>query len=154
VALQHYSDSLDLLEYHVADIISIDKKLARAKSKKDALIRKQKIQSVRKTLQCTQCAFKCERCGIHIDPASHYPEDQRHSTIPYRFCESCSEEYNAYIQHLKGDGDPDAYWHNEAWLDLWRCWINYQSALDGYLKSKEFLQLMQELKQSEPDEDE
>ena len=138
----------------MADIISIDEKLALVKSKRDALIRKQKIQSVRKTLQCTQCAFKCERCGIQIDPASQREEDQHRTIIPYRFCESCSEEYIEYIQRLKGQGDPDAYWHNEAWLDLWRCWINYQSALDGYLKSKEFLQLMHELKHSELDDDE
>ena len=138
----------------MADIISIDKKLAFVKIKKEAVIRRRKIQSVRKTLQCTQCAFKCERCGIQIDPDSHNEARQDQPIIPYRFCGSCREEYIDYIQCLKGHDDPKAYWHNEAWMDLWRCWINYQSALDGYLKSKEFLTLMDELKQIEPDEDE
>ena len=138
----------------MADIISIDKKLALVKTKKDAVIRRRKIQSVHKTLQCTQCAFKCERCGIQIDPGSQKEEKQDQPIIPYRFCTSCRDEYIDYIQCLKGRGDREAYWHNEAWIDLWRCWINYQSALDGYLKSKEFLQLMSELKQFEPDEGE
>ena len=138
----------------MADIISIDQKLALVKNKKDAVIRRRKIQSVRKTLQCTQCAFKCERCGIQIDPDRRIESAQDQPMVPYRFCVSCREEYIDYIQCLKGQGDQEAYWHNEAWIDLWRCWINYQSALDGYLKSKEFLKLMDELKQFDPDEDE
>jgi len=37
------------------------------------------------------------------------------------------------------------------WFELWRKWIVYQEAIDHYLKSKEFLQLLQELKQRRPD---
>ena len=72
--------------------------------------------------------------------------------IPYRFCESCSEEYIDYIERLKGKGDSDCYWHNDDWLEIWKRWIDYQGVIDRYLKSKEFIQLVQELKDTKPDE--
>jgi len=129
----------------VADIISIDEKLTQSREKKDAIVRKQKIQAVRKVFQCTHCALKCEKCGTQISPAH-----SRKKKMPYRLCESCTEEYHQYFERLKGRGDPANYWHNNAWLELWRKWIAYQEAIDRYLKSKEFLQLLQELKQKKP----
>ncbi len=71
--------------------------------------------------------------------------------VPYRFCESCSEEYIDFVERLKGGGDSDRYWHNEAWLGVWKAWIDYQSSIDNYVKSKEFIRLMKELKQPTPD---
>ena len=57
----------------MADIISIDDKIALSKEKKDALIRKRKIQAVRKIFQCTQCAYKCEKCGAQLDSPADWP---------------------------------------------------------------------------------
>jgi hypothetical protein len=136
----------------VADIISIDDKLSQSREKKDAIVRKQKIQAVRKVFQCTHCAFKCEKCGTQIGPVhSRMETESRKKKIPYRLCESCTEEYHEYVERRKGRGDPANYWHNDAWLELWRKWIAYQEAIDRYLKSKEFLQLLQEIKQKRPD---
>ena len=136
----------------MADIISIDNKLQLSKEKKAELVRKRKISAVQKVFQCTHCTFKCEKCGTQMsmdgEGTGSIKKDPR---IPYRFCEGCSEEYVDYIERLKGGGDPDIYWHNEAWLQLWRAWIDYQSAMDRYLKSKEFLQLMKELKPTTPE---
>ena len=133
----------------MADIISIDNKLALAKEQKAALIRKRKIKAVQKVFQCTQCAYKCEKCGTQLERAEQERENIR---VPYRLCESCSEEYIDYIERHKGAGDTDCYWRNKSWMDLWKSWIDYQSAIDSYMKSKEFLQLLQELKQQSPDE--
>ena len=130
----------------MANIISIDDKLTLSREKKDAIIRKQKIQAVRKVFQCTHCALKCEKCGTQIGRAHSH-----NKKIPYRLCESCAEEYRDYFERRKGRGDPANYWHNDAWLELWSRWIAYQEAIDRYLKSKEFLQLLQELKQKRPD---
>jgi len=137
----------------VANVISLDNKLQLSKDKKAALIQKRKILAVRKVFQCTQCAFKCEKCGTQLGLDNPGREnDNRNLRIPYRFCESCSEEYIDYIDRLQGRGDPDRYWHNDAWLSVWRRWIDFQSANDSYLKSKEFTRLLQELKQTWPDE--
>ena len=137
----------------MADIISLNKKLRHTEEKKAAIIRRRKIQAVQKIFQCTQCAFKCEKCGMQIDPPEKKTESKPQGIrIPYRFCESCSEEYRDYIERLKGKTNPDCYWHNDDWLEIWRRWIDYQGAIDRYLKSKEIVQLLRELKDTTPDE--
>lgn len=135
----------------MAEIISLDNKLQLAKGRKTALLKKRKLSAVQKVFQCTHCAFKCEKCGTQMNLAHPNTGKSRDLRIPYRFCDSCSEEYIDYIERLKGGGDSDRYWHNETWLAAWRAWIEYQSAVDRYLKSKEFLQLLQELKQTCPE---
>ena len=135
----------------MADIISLDDKFQLSKNRKAALVRKRKISAVQKVFQCTHCAFKCEKCGTQMT-ISHEgdPTRSKDTRIPYRFCESCSEEYIDYIERLKGGGDPDRYWHNDAWLGVWKAWIDYKSSVDSYLKSKEFTRLIKELKQPPP----
>jgi Pyruvate/2-oxoacid:ferredoxin oxidoreductase delta subunit len=136
----------------VANIIELDKKLKHTKEKKAEIIRKRKILAVQKIFQCMHCAFKCEKCGTQIQPDEH--RQQRSISdlrVPYRFCESCAEEYIDFIERLKGKGNSEYYWHNEIWLEMWRKWIDYQGAIDTYLKSKEFKQLLAELKDTRPD---
>ncbi len=136
----------------MANIIELDKKLKHTKEKKAEIIRKRKILAVQKIFQCMHCAFKCEKCGTQIQPDEHHQQrsisDLR---VPYRFCESCAEEYIDFIERLKGRGDSEYYWHNDIWLEMWRKWIDYQGAIDTYLKSKEFRQLLEELKDTRPD---
>jgi hypothetical protein len=133
----------------VADIISLNKKLQLSKEQKAAVEKKQKIMAVQKVFQCTHCMLKCEKCGTQLEDEA--PRAIGPYRIPYRFCESCAEEYIDYIQRLKGAGDPDCYWRNEIWLTVWRTWIDYQGAVDRYLKTKEFVQLMHELKETHLD---
>jgi Pyruvate/2-oxoacid:ferredoxin oxidoreductase delta subunit len=136
----------------VANIIELDKKLKHTKEKKAKIIRKRKILAVQKIFQCMHCAFKCEKCGTQIQPDEH--RQQRSISdlrVPYRFCESCAEEYIDFIERLKGRGNSEFYWHNEIWLEMWRKWIDYQGAIDTYLKSKEFKKLLAELKDTRPD---
>ncbi len=133
----------------MADIISIDKKLDLAKDKKAALIRRRKVLAVQKVFQCTHCSMKCEKCGTQIEHGSEAGEKYRRSLrVPYNFCQGCSEEYLEYIERLKGRGDEDCYWHNESWMDAWTKWIEYQSSVDRYIKSKEFKKLLDELRQT------
>ena len=136
----------------MADIISIQTKLKHAQQKQADTNRKRKILAVQKIFQCTQCAMKCEKCGTQISHDAHLSQGRsgkRH--IPYRFCESCTEEYIDYIERMQGGGDPDCYWHNEDWLAVWKTWIDYQSAKDRYVKSKGFARLLEELKQPHPE---
>ena len=137
----------------MADIIQIDDKLQHSKEKKAAINRKRKILAVQKVFQCTHCAFKCEKCGTQINPDEKSKvKDIGDLKVLYRFCESCFEEYVDYIERLKGKGDPECYWHNEIWIEVWRKWIDYQGVIDRYLKSKEFRQLLKELKETIPNE--
>ena len=61
------------------NIISLDERLKLSTAQKAALVHKQKIQAVRKIIQCTHCASKCERCGtsIGLDPR----ENSRHGSL-------------------------------------------------------------------------
>jgi Pyruvate/2-oxoacid:ferredoxin oxidoreductase delta subunit len=136
----------------VADVIPLEKKLKLAAKEKSALIKRRKIRAVQKVFQCTHCAFKCEKCGTQIERDHKSVENGPRHRVPYRFCGGCLEEYLDYIERLQGNGDPDCYWHNDAWMALWRTWIDYQGSMDRYLNSKEFTQLMQDLKQTGPGE--
>jgi hypothetical protein len=136
----------------VADVISLDKKLKLQLAEKEALVKKRKIQAVQKVFQCTHCHFKCVKCGAQLEADAAQEANRPHQRMPYRFCSGCLEEYTDYIERLKGRGDPDCYWRNAMWMDLWRAWIDYQNSMDQYMKSKEFVQLMQDLKQSRPED--
>ena len=132
----------------MADIIAIDNKRKIKDKERSDLIRMHKIMAVRKVFHCTHCASKCEKCGsqLGLDPIDGQTT-QKNPQIPYNFCGSCSEEYKDYIARLQGKGNPEYYWHNDAWLDIWQKWIHYQHTIDTFLKSKEFTRLLQELKQ-------
>ena len=159
----------------MADIISIDQKLKLTRQKRAELLRRRKVQAVQKVFQCAQCAFRCEKCGTQIsvaevnvsrppkpkpavrpvDPDRSKPDrskkgSQEKPRLPYRFCETCKEEYLEYIAKLNGKGDPNCYWHNMDWLEVWRSWIAYHGSVDQYLRSKEFNQLVADIKQHDP----
>ena len=128
----------------MSKIISLNDKLKLTESEKEAVERKRKILTVRRMFQCTQCVNRCERCGTVLGPDNQVlGEDTR---IPYNFCDSCAEEYLDYVAKLQGKGDPQAYWQNHTWLRVWGAWIEYQGAVDQYLRSKEFKQIMEELR--------
>jgi len=88
----------------MTNIISFKDKKGLVEQKQAALNRKRKVLAVRKVFQCTQCAFKCEKCGTHIERGS---EDttafRRKLNVPYNFCEGCSDEY---LDLLNGSREP------------------------------------------------
>lgn len=134
----------------VTNIISICDKLDRAKLKKAAFLDKRRQRAVEHVFQRSCCAVECEKCGRPTPGACSkkgcsQQDDQR---VPYHFCEDCKEEFSDYIERLKGRGDPDCYWRNEAWLEVWSTWINHRAALDRHARSKEFARLLQEVKDS------
>ena len=137
----------------MADIIPIDERIADAREKKISLDRRLKIRAVQKIFQCTRCAFKCEKCGTQIDPNAttgcHEPQCRQSA---FRLCEDCREEYQHYLRGEKGQTDSKTYWRNEAWREIWRNWIAYQKSIERYMESKEFLRLLDELKNNGPDE--
>ncbi|RTZ98556.1 MAG: hypothetical protein DSY89_09450 [Deltaproteobacteria bacterium] len=136
----------------MADVISIDKRRQLSEREKREIIRKRKVLAVRKIFQCARCTFKCDKCGTQISNAQLQKDGQPPKPgSPYRFCESCMDEYRDYIARAKDGGDSDYYWHNDAWAAEWRLWIDHQKAVDRYLKSREFKRLLNEIRQTHPD---
>ena len=137
----------------MANVIAIDKKMQLKAVERSARTRKRKILAVRKVFHCTHCASKCEKCGTQIGVL---PVDEAGASlqtkVPYHFCESCTVEYLDYMDRLQGGGNPEFYWHNQTWQAIWENWLAYQTSIERYLKSAEFLQLLQELKQIDPNQ--
>ncbi|MGD9331539.1 MAG: hypothetical protein PVJ53_09525 [Desulfobacterales bacterium] len=132
----------------MADVISICDKLDRAKLEKDATLDRRKQRAIKHLFQRSCCALDCEKCGLPIGRAcakEGCPKVHDHR-VPYQFCDDCTEEFIDYIERLKGRGDPDCYWRNEAWLEVWSTWINHRAALDRHARSSEFARLLQEIK--------
>ena len=132
----------------MADIIPLNDKLQLAKDRKVSRLRQRKTVAVQKLFRCTHCALRCEKCGMQ----NRQEEGQaRDLPSPYRFCQDCAEEYQDYLAHLQGRGNAELYWQSEDWLEIWQSWIAYQATVNRYLKSKPFLQLLRELKQTNPE---
>lgn len=133
------------------NIISLNEKLKHTEKQRAEIERKQKIMSVRKAFQCASCAARCERCGSPVG----YDHNSVKSDfkMPYSFCDICGQEYLEYIEALKGKGDKENYWHNDAWLRVWSTWIEHKGAIDSYIRSKEFEMLLNELNSDQPGSD-
>ena len=127
----------------MADVIEFGKKAQGLKELQDTSLRQRKIEALRKIFQCTRCMLKCAKCGVQLE--SEKLEATRYVS-PYPFCLNCQEEYEEYRERIEGvQRNPKYYWHNETWMRVWEMWLEHQKLLDNYRKSKEFLQLLEEV---------
>ncbi len=127
----------------MAEVIEFEKKSKDAKAQKESTIKQRKIQLLRAVFQCTRCSLKCSKCGsqIHMSEGDGAP-----TPTPYPFCQNCREEFIEYKRRLSGRQGVDYYWYNDAWMKVWETWLEHQRSLDEYRKSKEFLKLLNEFK--------
>ena len=124
----------------VADIIELEKRRQRQQREKPDGLSEEKLDVLRKVLQCARCQLKCARCGTQIEEA----ENGKHSPLPYPLCSDCGDEYKLYLELATGASGAERYWHNQQWMEIWRTWLQHQKALDHYRSSKEFIKLLQE----------
>jgi hypothetical protein len=124
----------------VADIIELEKRRQQQQSEKTNGLTEEKLEVLKKVLQCARCQLKCSRCGTQIEQ----PEDRQHSPLPYPLCSGCVDEYKVYLELTEGASGGKSYWHNQEWIEIWRTWLQHQKALDHYRNSKEFIKLLHE----------
>jgi len=129
----------------MAEVIDLEAKKKKDQNRKAALERSRKIEAVLHMFQCSQCAMKCMKCGSQMELVPHESSEPR---LPYRFCQSCKEEYMEFLERLHGRGDPECYWYNKEWMEVWKAWMHYQDALGRYQISEGFRRLMDEIKGS------
>jgi hypothetical protein len=125
----------------VADIIKLDKHRQQQQTEKEESLRDEKIEVLKRILQCARCQLKCSRCGAQTQDT----KEGLHSTLPYPLCSGCGEEYKFYLKRRRGEKPAGRNWHNEEWMEVWRTWLKHQEALDQYRDSKEFIKLLHEL---------
>jgi len=124
----------------VADIIELEKRRQQQQSEKTNGLTEEKLEVLKKVLQCARCQLKCSRCGTQIEQ----PEETQHSPLPYPLCSGCGDEYKVYLELTQGASGGKSYWHNQEWIEIWRTWLQHQKALDHYRNSKEFIKLLHE----------
>ncbi len=129
----------------MAEVIDLEAKKRKDQHRKAALERSRKIEALLHMFQCSRCNMKCMKCGSQMELVS---ADDSDPSFPYRFCQSCKEEYVEFLERLHGRGDPQFYWYNREWMEVWKAWMHYQDALGRYQISEEFRRLMEELKGS------
>ena len=128
----------------MADIIELENRRQQQQSKKADALHEEKIDVLKRILQCARCQLRCSRCGTQIEET----DSEQHSPLPYPLCCGCREEYEVYLKLRRGEQDAGRYWHNKAWLEVWHTWLKHQNALDHYRNSKEFVKLLHEFEGS------
>ncbi|MBW2093200.1 MAG: hypothetical protein JRI34_13905, partial [Deltaproteobacteria bacterium] len=78
----------------MAEVIDIKN---RVKEKED-LNQLQKLEELWNLIQCSKCAMRCAKCGVHGEPTSQV----NRSGVSFRLCSSCMEEYQQVLTELKG----------------------------------------------------
>ncbi len=137
----------------VAKIISLYERQEHNSKKKTAIEKQHRFLAFQRTLQCSRCPSKCEKCGTQIRKVD---EDRKQNDpmvlrVPYRFCESCLKDYKDYIERLDQKPVTRNSWQNEDWFETWRRWVDYHGAVCRYIRSDEFLTTMRELSHTAPD---
>jgi len=122
-------------------VLSITSRLKDRKRKEQVEEYRDRFEAIQRILQCSACQYKCAMCNRHIDRPD--PSDTPPS-LPTEFslCESCRSEFEAFIEaSQEGTVEPDVFWHNAEWIELWTCWINYQRSINNFRNSFEFNKL-------------
>lgn len=126
----------------MADVIGLEEK-KKKKQKRIDQDNAKKALALLKVFECASCHLKCARCGTRLELSQIQSVV---SGIPYRFCESCEEEFIDFQKRVGGSASNRIYWYNDEWLGMWEAWTNYQESVKRFLNSKEVIRLRYELR--------
>jgi hypothetical protein len=114
------------------------------KKKEKELLEKYRgrVETIQKMVQCSSCHFRCAMCGVQVERHG----DEKNSPPGLTFCEGCRLEFEEYQDVSKGRKQPDVFWHNREWLNVWSSWLSYRRAVASFMNSREFRLLMEEMK--------
>jgi hypothetical protein len=82
-------------------------------------------------------------CGHHLDHDSDSYKAEP-GPLGYVFCESCRGEFEDFLAITSGEKKAEVFWQNKAWLDMWSTWLEYQQAIQRFMRSPEFKLLLSE----------
>jgi hypothetical protein len=99
-----------------------------------------RVETVQKMIQCSSCHFRCNMCGAQVERS-----DPVKSSRGLNFCEGCRTEFEEYQDISKGKKQPEVFWHNTDWLNVWSSWLSYRRAIAAFMNSREFKMLMEEM---------
>ncbi len=124
-------------------VLSITDRLADKKRKQQVELYRNKIETIRRIVQCSSCHFKCAMCGHHLN-ATDSSCPTAFSPPGLNLCENCRTEFEDFLKISKGQNLSDIFWHNEEWVKLWAAWMDFYQAIGAFGNSAEFAQLIKE----------
>jgi hypothetical protein len=119
-------------------VLSITARLEDRKRKEQIQEYRDRFEAIQRVVQCSACQYKCAMCNRHIDRSdpSGLPLS---SPTEFSLCESCRSEFEAFRQaSQKKPAEADVFWHNNEWIELWTCWLNYQRSINNFRNSFDF----------------
>lgn len=122
----------------MAEVIDLNQRQNKQRRKQKARARR-RAQAVASALACGLCPRRCAHCGLAIEDPVMSPME-----APYPFCGPCLEEYQAFKRRADGEPQAEAFWHNQAWADAWRTWLEFMRHKEEFRQSAAFLRLMEE----------
>ncbi len=130
-----------VLEYRLMNkILSITNRLEDQRRKRQMEAYQDKVETIKRVIHCSCCAFKCAMCGEHLETGA----EECPSLTPagsFTMCEPCRAEFEDYLRVNSGQGESDLFWHTEEWVGLWTAWLEFQRAIRKFQKSGAFKRL-------------
>jgi hypothetical protein len=112
------------------------------KKKQKELLEKYRgrVETVQKMIQCSSCHFRCSMCGLQVEKSG-----AAKSSPGLTFCDGCRQEFEEYKDISGGKKQPEVFWHNKEWLNVWSSWLGYRRAMSAFMNSREFKLLIEEI---------
>lgn len=125
-------------------IVSLQKRIENKKQKDQLRQYRRKVQSIQKVAQCSSCHLRCAMCGLYLKPTDS--NHHTHSSLPRNtFCENCKEEFEAFIAISKGEKQPEFFWQNKEWMNMWSTWVIHRKAINRFTDTPEFKLILEEI---------
>ncbi len=124
-------------------VLHIGDRLKTKQDKKRAELYRDRIRSVRRTVQCAFCNLKCSMCGRYLSK-KEVSHSLFSSSDGFNLCESCGSEFEDFIRISTNQQTPELFWQKEEWRKLWSAWVDYQEALKAFKDSPEFQRVTEE----------
>jgi len=99
-----------------------------------------RMETVQKMIQCSSCYFRCAMCGMPVERSSAVK-----SSPGLTFCEGCRQEFEEYQDISRGEKQPELFWHNREWQNVWSSWLGCRRAISEFIKSTGFKLLIEEM---------
>jgi len=129
----------------MSKIVDMRERIATKKQKEQLEKYRGRTETIQRMIQCSTCHFRCAMCGLQVKSGDPVERPSR-ETFGLTFCEGCREDFEEYLAVTKGKREPNLFWHNKEWLDLWSALLGYRRAITAFIASREFKLLVEELK--------
>jgi hypothetical protein len=115
----------------IRDLSSI---LEDRRRKEQLKLNTQRVDSLRRVLQCSLCCLRCSMCGAQMESKGN-ASCGCSAAETFILCPGCKAEFEDYARSLKGEPIEPLFWHNDDWKRFWSTWVSYQEALFSFRKS-------------------